>query len=433
MALQFKKPTQNVATTPAVTRTPQSLVRNSLPTGIPGIPGMPTYGLPSQNKQLMKINPPMEGLPRAATFFADRTGCSYWRLHMPSSMMNYSNQAVIDQLTKMVPSPHFYVGYNTVIVQRQMTIEQIQFIEFLHSVRQKIAQMGQKPFKIIYEIDDICVKKDIPEYNACKTAYQDESLFQNMKKIVHLCDEMLVPTEFMRDYYRRELEFEKVTVVPNYSSRDWFDGLYNKDKTLELFEKNKKKPRILYAGSSTHFDVLNLHKGQDDFAAIVDVIKKTVNKYQWVFFGGVPPSLQSLVTQGKIESHPWVHITQYPKKLSELNCQLTIAPLVHNNFNKAKAFIKFSESCHIGLPFVGQKLNPYKDSFHQFDTADEMMYHIEDILNGDYEAHSKKHREFGDTLWLDDHLSEFYLTYFTDYEDPKRKENPTFAKLNNLI
>ncbi len=35
------------------------------------------------------------------------------------------------------------------------------------------------------------------------------------------------------------------------------------------------------------------------------IIRKTINKYQWVFVGAFPPPLQDLVKSGKIEFHSW--------------------------------------------------------------------------------------------------------------------------------
>lgn len=57
----------------------------------------------------------------------------------------------------------------------------------------------------------------------------------------------------------------------------------------------------------------------DDIEAVLDCIRKTVNDYQWVFFGFCPPKLNDLVQRKKIEVVPGVPIQNYASRFHNLN------------------------------------------------------------------------------------------------------------------
>ena len=105
----------------------------------------------------------------------------------------------------------------------------------------------------------------------------------------------------------------------------------------ENYQNHKRKPRVVYCGSGAHFDVENRIKQKDDFYHVLDVIRKTVDKFQWVFVGGFPLSLRDLIQQKKIEYHEWSNLVEYPAAVSKLDATVFYAPLESSNFNKAFA------------------------------------------------------------------------------------------------
>jgi hypothetical protein len=189
-------------------------------------------------------------------------------------------------------------------------------------------------------------------------------------------------------------------------------------------ERNKRKPRILYAGSGAHFDVENRIKQKDDFFHVNQVIAKTVDKYQWVFLGAYPLSLKPLVDAGKIEFHPWVRLYDYGNKLFDLNVNMIVAPLEDNTFNRSKSDLKFIEACALGLPIACQDLCTYENAPIKFKTGDEMIAQIENTLhdNKRYRAFCKKASNYANTRWLEDDKNiDCYLElYQYNVDDPKR-------------
>jgi hypothetical protein len=193
------------------------------------------------------------------------------------------------------------------------------------------------------------------------------------------------------------------------------DRFYNKAKIVENYELNKRRPRIGYIGSPTHFNVGGANSAKDDFGDVSDVIIKTCKNYKWVLMGGLPRELVPYVKSGDIEYHPWVRIWDYPAAFNNLNCNVVIAPLQDNRFNLAKAPIKYLEAGALGIPCVCQDLEPYKMAPLRFKTGDDMIDIIKKVL-GDrkrYLTESDSARKVASKWWLEDHIDEYVKLYFS--------------------
>ncbi len=195
----------------------------------------------------------------------------------------------------------------------------------------------------------------IPDYNKFKFAFDTEEVRQNCVDIINMVDEVTVTCEFMKRLYTEKTGKKEITVIPNFVPNGWMGQLFNPRKIEREFEQNKKKPRILYTGSGAHYDVDNKTGGKDDLSQVRDFIRKTVDKYQWIFVGAFPPQLVDLVQQKKIEFYPWQTLLRYPYFIASLNAQLMVAPLQVNDFNRAKSDIKFIEACTLGITMFMSK------------------------------------------------------------------------------
>jgi len=362
---------------------------------------------------------PMPGanLSRALNYYADYGGCGFWRMIWPELLMNANQKAIINGLTTMVLDGRFYNGLKAVRLQRQATPTQLQFVNFLKGGSEKL------DFKLIYEIDDIIFKDDIPDFNRCKVAFEDEAVLQSAMSIMKLCDEISVTCQYMKDYYIEHTGNQNITVIPNYAPKIWADGLYDVDLLSKNYDKQKKRPRIGYCGSGTHVDVTNRTGQQDDFTHVVNQIIKTRKDFQWVMMGCYPLPLRPFIDSGEIEHAPWAPILAYPKAMQALNLNATVAPLMDCHFNRAKSNIKFLEAAYQGLPGVYQDLVTYKDAPVRFKTGDEMIDQLKKLLSDKnyYMKISANSRAYADTMWLDDHLDEYSELYFTKFGDPSRK------------
>ena len=129
-------------------------------------------------------------------------------------------------------------------------------------------------------------------------------------------DFITVTTEELGHHYREKynVDITKFLVVPNYIPKWWFDGFYDLDKINLRYDSLKnRKPRIGFPVSASHYDQDNKNGGIDDFTHIVDLVKETIDKYQWVFVCGIPAQLNTDECRDKLEVYSGWDIYNYPK------------------------------------------------------------------------------------------------------------------------
>ena len=382
-------------------------------------PLRPNFKTPvSTTKNNLPQKPPETALPRFLNYYADYSGCGHWRMIWPEQVMNAHSKAIVHGTTVMNLDAKYYTQAKAVRIQRQATPQQLEFMKWLRQMA------DANNFRLIYEIDDICFHEDIPDYNKYKTAFTDPKIRQSAQEMMEICDEITVTCPFMRDYYLSKTSNKNVTVIPNFMPKFWLGGRSNINRTMESFEKNKRKPRILYAGSGAHFDVENRTKFKDDFEHVNDVIRNTVDKYQWVFLGAHPLPIRDLIQNGKVEFHPWKRLYEYGQGLYDLNVNMIVAPLQSSTFNKAKSDLKYIEACALGLPIACQDLCTYENAPIKFTTGDEMIDQINNTLKDRkrYKSICKKASQYAETRWLEDDKNiDCYLElYQYAVNDPKR-------------
>jgi hypothetical protein len=428
MALEFKK-----QETPVNDKLPfEDVTYNGVELGIPLAP----LGAPSTIPVATKVSinkkpiapPPMalpgSNLPRAINYLADYSGCGWWRLGAPEMLLNYNQKMIVSSLTTMIVDPKFYTtGFCAVKLQRQATPVQKEFVKFLKLMGKHLGA------KVCYEVDDIVFHEDIPLFNRCRGAFTDKEIRTSIEEMIDMCDEMCVVSDYMKEYYKSKTNNKKITTLPNYAPRCWFDRFYDEDELHRNYDKNKKRPTILITGSGTHYDVINATNQKDDYTHVLQSIIKTRKDYQWVFIGGFPLLLKPFIDNGEMVFKDWSPLMYFAKGMHDVGAQATIAALADNHFNRAKSFIKLTEAGHLGIPFVGQDMEPYKDAFHKFVTGDDMIDQLKSILTDSttYMKEVRKARKLADNYWLDDHLDAHIEFYTTPYGDPKRVE---LVKLN---
>jgi hypothetical protein len=385
----------------------------------------------------IKLPPPGENLPRVLHYCADQGGCAFWRLIFPGNELLANNKAVVQTMYQMLADPSVYNGLSAIRLQRQCSDIQLDFIKHLRNISDSFKQQGKEGFKIIYEVDDLISNSEITDFNLCKAGFTDPKIVENVKNVIQYCHEMVVPSQYMADYYRKLLNYDKISVIPNYVPKYWFDKGVTVEHSVNRYIKNKEKPRILYAGSSTHFDVANLNGMVDDFYHVNDVILRDIEidkKYQWIFVGGYPYRLKKYVDDKTIKYHNWTSMTEYPSLLNSTDAQIMLAPLMNNSFNKAKANIKLTEGAALGIPTVAQNLECYNSDGwkYLFTTGEQMMEQITAILASEdsYRSAVTNAKQYVDRYWLGDHLDEWTKLYTTPYGDSSRKELTDFYERN---
>ena len=264
----------------------------------------------------------------------------------------------------------------------------------------------------IYAIDDAMHYDDIPLFNRGRQAFASDRIQDNIRYMLNAADLVVVTTEYIKNYYHTKygVPLSNIIAAPNLLPKWWFGDRYDPDKKVAQFSKFKAKPRIGIVSSLSHYNVDNVRvtkdgkacrlvkdetnktevwKDQDgnevryedtevitdDLDQIVDVIRGTVDDFQWVFFGYAPPKLKDLIDKRKIEYHGGVPILNYPSMIERLQLQVVVAPIKDMEFNRCKSHIKFLECCASGIPLFASNLLPYSGVMRReflFDDGNEL-------------------------------------------------------------
>ena len=193
-----------------------------------------------------------------------------------------------------------------------------------------------RPFTV-YVLDDLITgldktnpfKKNIPE-----------DAWGRFEHILKSCDRLVVSTMYLAETYRHLIK--DIVVLPNRLEQEkWL--------TLRSQRRTSAKPRIGWAGGTTH---------QGDLLLLEEIIKKTRDEADWVFFGMCPAEIRPLVK----EYHPSVEFGSYPAYLASLNLDIAVAPLATTPFNRGKSNLRLLEYGVLGIPVVCTDIDPYQDS-----------------------------------------------------------------------
>lgn len=327
------------------------------------------------------------------TYLSDVSGTGMWRRIWPITQVNcVSQQLNISNTYTQIPilQQDFYNGMTSVTVQRWINDAQKDlFCRFLKPM------MDSRSGWLIYEIDDNMSDACIPKFNRGRKAFEGEHVQDNIKQMLLAADFVTVTTDYIKKFYHEHygVPLENIIAIPNLLPKYLFGDRYDPDKKVDQFRKNQAKPRIGIVSSLSHFNIDNVRmdknglacraskgpngseiwlneknvevpfdeteKITDDFDDIADVIRSTVNDFQYVCFGYCPPQIKDLADQHKIEVHGGVPITNYASKLENLNFQAIISPIKRMEFNYCKSFIKTMEAAAIGVPLFATNCEPY--------------------------------------------------------------------------
>lgn len=317
-------------------------------------------------KKKKKKNKPNKKIPQVniISYVADLFGCYLYRLQAPSIVLNEYQGTDIRfnwfSLNRFIRDPNFYNSTTVVIFQRPSTEEHLKMMLALREAAFK------HQFLLVYEVDDLLF--DIPKYNYFANEYyekQKEFCIKNIQAALHCT----TSTNFLKKQLQKYNP--NVTVFPNYLPKYLWHS-------INKFKDNKhKKLKILWAGSSTHFsDKINI---KNDLDIVCDAFFKTYNKYEWVFFGSVPPRIQQ---SGKPFSFfSWKTNSEYPRFIKNLDIDIAIGSLVENDFNKAKSNIKRLEytACGFAGIYASFPGSPYEDATctYKYNNVDELLEKIQ--------------------------------------------------------
>jgi len=162
-------------------------------------------------------------------------------------------------------------------------------------------------------------------------------------------------------YYREIHGCERVYVFPNTVIEEdyWFPRLApREDGTV----------RILWQGGQSHMG---------DWWPLRDALREVAQKYpqaKFVIWGSQYPWITNVIPPEQREHHAWLDYAAYKIKRGSLDCDINLAPLANNVFNRCKSAIKWYEASVGPRPeaTLAAKLPPYSEEMVDGETG--LMY-----------------------------------------------------------
>ena len=257
---------------------------------------------------------------------ADFGGCGYYRCLLPAKTLREKNLAEAE--TSIVLSFDYLKYFDLIILQRSCNPGILDFV--------KKAKEMRRP--LIYELDDDLFS--IPYSNPAYGFYTKEKK-KNAIEIMKACDALIVTTPYLADKLKRYGYNKNIFVIPNFLDK-------------ELWENKKKKKNdclfLGWAGTQTHYD---------DLLPILPIVKQARKSYdiKLIFIGWNPPDIEA------DEFIPFSHYENYVENLAKID--IGLAPIIDNQFNRSKSYVKILEYNGLGIPCIASKVENYKIAYSQ--------------------------------------------------------------------
>lgn len=316
-------------------------------------------------------------------------------------------------------SKHGYIGYRT--SSAYLSDEELKSLSpdvvIFHQIYNDSHILNLRRYRdalphafFIYELDDLII--DIPDSNANKKGFPPD-LRQRLELVFPMIDRVVCSTEFLASRMKSEFKgIKEIKVIPNYLLRELAEGI-QKYQQIKI-KAPHEKPRIGWAGGATH---------GGDLVHLTEVVNRTKEKYQWVFFGFVPEG----VSRDGIEFHPPVEYVRYDgankvasmeyyQVLADLDLDVAVAPLELNDFNRAKSNLKLLEYGVCGYPVIATEITPYATlpCFRVGNMAQKWIEAIDKVVS-DSELRNKLATDLKEKVlssyMMEDHLKEIVSSW----------------------
>lgn len=356
--------------------------------------------------------------PVVVTYPSGWDQSAYWRVIWPVYHLSLQEMILNTLSQHYLRDLELYKEADVVLIQRTSTKGAFEFLDKLCAWKKELN------IRLVYDVDDILFLEDFPDFHCAHTikAIYDKDA---TKKAMNLCDEIVVSTPFLKEYYIQKGITTNITVIPNMIPYFWGGNYYNEQVVMSIYKKHRNRPRILYAGGISHLNH-NAQAGNDDFSHVINHIIQTRYEFKWVFLGALPWELFPYNEVGDIEFYAFETLDRYPKRMATLECSMMIAPLMDHHFNHGRTDVKFQEASAHGIPIACQDITPYKHCPIRFDTGEKMLEVIRDTLKDEisYQRASQQARKMIDKVWLErPENTALYRELFSYPYGDKRREN----------
>lgn len=169
---------------------------------------------------------------------------------------------------------------------------------------------------------------------------------QDLKYIVKEAPYVVTSSENLKAEFDRQRDGKPTYLLPNYIGSDFKHPKFiNKDKIV-----------ISFFGSITH------RKDLTD-TGFVEALGQIMHKYKNVYVETVGCNISTYLPKQRYSHNPGKPGQAYIDEVwPSINCDIAVAPLRDNQFNRCRSNIKWLEASMIPAAFVASNIPPYKGS-----------------------------------------------------------------------
>lgn len=283
----------------------------------------------------------------------DRGACSWVRFRFMVGLLetNVGGEVVPVISPYEVTEPEVLKRCAAVVVARPMIPLHGELLEHYKARRQ---QFG---YKVFADYDDLLCdlggEKTIPDYNRFQLDPRD--IGKVMERCCSGLDGVTVASAFLKKALEERFGWDNVKLLPNTVPGFAYGAVPRKSVESDIV-----RPRVLYAGSTSHFKAGHLgdfegpwvpwmRRAASEGAVELHCFGYTVPD----FLEGVPVAL-----------HEFVPAVAFPQAVAAIRPDIYLAPLQENDFNRCKSDLKLLEAAAVGAALLGSDFNdsPYSNA-----------------------------------------------------------------------
>lgn len=294
----------------------------------------------------------------------DETACTYYRSELPMKFLNKHDVPTIDVCGWRSPE------------QKTAILEQADIIQIGRPVDPLLLQICQQlqadGKKIVVDFDDNVF--DVSPYSAHYEEWGLKNIAIELNGQTRKLWEDGVNIDFKANAERLYIvsEFCKMADMVTVTTpiiADVYHGFNNNVVALNNcvdmarwqkadFRRNKDEIRLFWAGGASHYE---------DWYLLKDVLPEICRRFpqvKIVVMGTLFKGVLQGVPEDRIEFHEWEHYYAHPYKVTLIDPDIAMIPLVDNHFNSCKSNIKWVEMAAMGIPAVVSNVSPYKEHYN---------------------------------------------------------------------
>ena len=300
------------------------------------------------------------------------------------------------------------------VLEADIIVIQRDFPCYANVYQQVIANAHSQGKAVVYELDDLLMElpawhPDVPRYREARVA---------ILQAVMEADAVTCSSHALRDWLKAFNP--NVWTLPNYvNDHLWADALSRQC----VVESQKQRPVVVgYLGGHSHLYDLEMIK-----PVLLQLLRRYGDQIVLRFWGGAPPP--ELLEWKNVEwlTPGLVDYAEFARYFAGQECDVFIAPLSDNLFNRCKSFIKYLEYSALGVPGVYSRVTPYEEVVtHSQDgflasTPEEWAAYLADLIDAPslrYQIGQAARRTVCDKWLLSQHAQEWARVYDQILDSP---------------